>query len=177
MATSAGSSSVTIQDEPFVDFEGLGVRGEMWFPSSSHDLFPSCRIDVTLACLGAVHCDFLEGNVAAIFLCTLRDSKQGPMQASHSPPPSSLLPPRKLSTACDTCRRRRVKCDGSQPCSRCVRSKVSCTFGSVIGRTSATSYAHHLEQRVIELETRLREQEGTSTGTHYSCHKQLIHPT
>lgn len=60
-------------------------------------------------------------------------------------------------SACDTCRRRRVKCDGNQPCDRCVRSGVACTYGSVASRTSAVSYARQLEQKVAELQGLLRE--------------------
>jgi hypothetical protein len=27
----------------------------------------------------------------------------------------------KITTACDTCRRRKVKCDGASPCANCTR--------------------------------------------------------
>ncbi|CAI2164748.1 1457_t:CDS:2 [Funneliformis geosporum] len=34
----------------------------------------------------------------------------------------------KITTACDTCRRRKVKCDGASPCANCTRGAYSCTF-------------------------------------------------
>jgi hypothetical protein len=33
-------------------------------------------------------------------------------------------------SAYDTCRRRKLRCDGQQPCGRCERSGTQCTFGS-----------------------------------------------
>ncbi|KAK1638053.1 hypothetical protein BDP81DRAFT_201016 [Colletotrichum phormii] len=30
--------------------------------------------------------------------------------------------------ACGTCRARKVKCDGSSPCSNCVRHEFSCSY-------------------------------------------------
>lgn len=67
-------------------------------------------------------------------------------------------------SACDTCRRRRVKCDGNQPCDRCTRSNVACTYGSVASRTSAVSYARQLEQKVAELQGLLRERPQEDSG-------------
>lgn len=66
-------------------------------------------------------------------------------------------PTRLHGSACDTCRRRRVKCDGNQPCDRCTRSDVACTYGSLASRTSSVSYARQLEQKVAELQALLRE--------------------
>ncbi|RGB26527.1 fungal-specific transcription factor domain-containing protein [Rhizophagus diaphanus] len=34
----------------------------------------------------------------------------------------------KITTACDTCRRRKVKCDGESPCANCQRGSYQCTF-------------------------------------------------
>ncbi|POG59818.1 hypothetical protein GLOIN_2v1718840 [Rhizophagus irregularis DAOM 181602=DAOM 197198] len=34
----------------------------------------------------------------------------------------------KITTACDTCRRRKVKCDGESPCANCQRGNYQCTF-------------------------------------------------
>ena len=60
-------------------------------------------------------------------------------------------------SACDSCKRRRVRCDGSQPCQRCSRSAISCTFGSLTARSSAVGYARYLERKVSELERLLSE--------------------
>ncbi|KAK9364638.1 hypothetical protein V1509DRAFT_613298 [Lipomyces kononenkoae] len=71
---------------------------------------------------------------------------------------------RPYGSACDTCRRRRVKCDGQQPCARCVRSNVACTYGSLISRKSSVSYARHLEEQIERLQTVLQEQTQTASG-------------
>ncbi|CAO2648127.1 Nn.00g090490.m01.CDS01 [Neocucurbitaria sp. VM-36] len=33
-----------------------------------------------------------------------------------------------ISKACDACRRRKIKCNGSQPCPGCLSAKLACTF-------------------------------------------------
>ncbi|KAK4497130.1 hypothetical protein PRZ48_011580 [Zasmidium cellare] len=63
----------------------------------------------------------------------------------------------KVTSACDACKRRKVKCTGTQPCDRCVASGVTCTFGSSAGRTSAVSYTRHLEEKIAELQALLRQ--------------------
>jgi hypothetical protein len=49
-----------------------------------------------------------------------------------SPPPAVTVPVKKRrrpALACEECRRRKVRCDRTIPCSNCVRSKtVSCTY-------------------------------------------------
>ncbi|KAJ3163968.1 hypothetical protein HDU88_006137 [Geranomyces variabilis] len=36
---------------------------------------------------------------------------------------------RRITIACDTCNKRKLKCTGQHPCERCVKSKVDCMFG------------------------------------------------
>ncbi|KAJ3152652.1 hypothetical protein HDU89_001345 [Geranomyces variabilis] len=36
---------------------------------------------------------------------------------------------RRITIACDTCNKRKLKCNGQHPCERCVKSKVDCVFG------------------------------------------------
>ncbi|KAI0204143.1 hypothetical protein F4808DRAFT_370186 [Astrocystis sublimbata] len=75
-------------------------------------------------------------------------------------------------SACDTCRRRRVKCDGVQPCARCARSGISCTFGSVVARSGAVGYTRYLEQKVANLEALLRqadERQARGLGAHHEA--------
>lgn len=41
------------------------------------------------------------------------------------------LPPRKrkhVTSACDECRRRRVRCNGDQPCASCLKGRFTCTY-------------------------------------------------
>ncbi|KAK9491780.1 hypothetical protein V1508DRAFT_193474 [Lipomyces doorenjongii] len=45
--------------------------------------------------------------------------------------------PRKNSTrACDTCKARKIRCDGIQPCARCTRFHANCTYESKYTRGS-----------------------------------------
>lgn len=63
-------------------------------------------------------------------------------------------------SACDSCRRRRIKCDSAQPCRCCVRAGISCTYGDLQSRTSSVSYARFLERRVARLESLLQRAGG-----------------
>ncbi|KAJ3019803.1 hypothetical protein HKX48_001730 [Thoreauomyces humboldtii] len=47
--------------------------------------------------------------------------------------------PRRIVIACDACNRRKVKCDGLHPCSRCIKSKAQCVF--------AESRVRHVAER------------------------------
>lgn len=41
------------------------------------------------------------------------------------------VPPRKrkhVTNACDECRRRRVRCNGGQPCISCSKGRLTCTY-------------------------------------------------
>ncbi|KAJ8097200.1 hypothetical protein POJ06DRAFT_262741 [Lipomyces tetrasporus] len=87
------------------------------------------------------------------------DTTSSPGRAAEQP-----ISARLYGSACDTCRRRRVKCDGQQPCARCVRSNVACTYGSLVSRKSSVSYARHLEEQIERLQTVLQEQSQTASG-------------
>ncbi|KAI1177614.1 fungal-specific transcription factor domain-containing protein [Nemania sp. FL0916] len=39
--------------------------------------------------------------------------------------------------SCDQCRTRKVGCDRGSPCSNCASSKLACTFGTVLAKTTA----------------------------------------
>ena len=56
-------------------------------------------------------------------------------------------PKQRISRACDRCRSRRAKCDGSQPtCATCAAADVSCTYGShTKKRGLPTGYVRLLE--------------------------------
>ena len=57
------------------------------------------------------------------------------------PQQNSNAVPRRLSSgsACETCRRRKTKCDGGQPCAYCATNRIPC-----IHRASKKRSAHHL---------------------------------
>ncbi|KAI8576634.1 hypothetical protein K450DRAFT_255980 [Umbelopsis ramanniana AG] len=63
----------------------------------------------------------------------------------------------KISRACDECRKRKVKCDGAQPCYRCRKSETPCIFVKSAPRRGPP------KQYVELLETRLRMVEKALT--------------
>ncbi|KAH7131064.1 transcriptional regulatory protein GAL4 [Dactylonectria macrodidyma] len=40
----------------------------------------------------------------------------------------------RVTRACDRCKKRKIKCDGTQPCDFCTRAKANCTFNSSYAR-------------------------------------------
>ncbi|WWC64303.1 uncharacterized protein I303_106913 [Kwoniella dejecticola CBS 10117] len=46
----------------------------------------------------------------------------------HEPPVDPIDIRWKMAVACDVCRRRKVRCDGERPCSRCKKGNRECTF-------------------------------------------------
>ncbi|KAK9727638.1 hypothetical protein K7432_001672 [Basidiobolus ranarum] len=51
------------------------------------------------------------------------------MKSTEFSDPSKQPKRKRLTQACDTCRKKKVKCDGNRPsCSNCIRLKVPCTY-------------------------------------------------
>ncbi|KAI8875547.1 hypothetical protein K501DRAFT_233519 [Backusella circina FSU 941] len=62
----------------------------------------------------------------------------------------------KISRACDECRKRKVKCDGVQPCSRCRKSNAECVFAKLPPkRGPPKQYMENLENRLQRVEKAL----------------------
>jgi hypothetical protein len=40
----------------------------------------------------------------------------------------------KVSRACDSCKRKKVRCDGTLPCNKCAKRKIDCTYDAKYGR-------------------------------------------
>ncbi|CEI62208.1 hypothetical protein FVEN_g10293 [Fusarium venenatum] len=40
----------------------------------------------------------------------------------------------RVTRACDGCKKRKIKCNGMQPCKFCIRTRASCTFNSAYAR-------------------------------------------
>lgn len=40
----------------------------------------------------------------------------------------------KVSRACDTCKKKKIRCDGTLPCNNCSKRKVSCAYDAKYGR-------------------------------------------
>lgn len=50
----------------------------------------------------------------------LEDSQSSPNTATKGVKPSHLQKRRRVTRACDECRRKKIKCDGKQPCTHCT---------------------------------------------------------
>ncbi|EEB06976.1 membrane-tethered transcription factor [Schizosaccharomyces japonicus yFS275] len=66
---------------------------------------------------------------------------------------------RRVTRACDSCRKKKIKCDGTRPCRNCKYSNTECTFQFPSSRKSLFSleYLEKLESRVRYLERLLKE--------------------
>ncbi|CEP11583.1 hypothetical protein [Parasitella parasitica] len=63
----------------------------------------------------------------------------------------------KISRACDECRKRKVKCDGVQPCGRCRKSNAECVFAKLPPkRGPPKQYMENLENRLQRVERALK---------------------
>ncbi|KAJ3529927.1 hypothetical protein NM208_g9546 [Fusarium decemcellulare] len=75
---------------------------------------------------------------------------------------SSSKSTRKHTTqACDECKRRKSKCNGQQPCARCMTSESDCQYSGVDGRA---------QRRMLR--RMLRQQRESQPNVHHSATKQ-----
>jgi len=70
---------------------------------------------------------------------------------------SHLQKRRRVTRACDECRRKKIKCDGKQPCTHCTVYSYDCTYDQPSNRrrNPAPQYVENLEHRVHRAETLL----------------------
>ncbi|KAH8736361.1 hypothetical protein BGZ61DRAFT_93482 [Ilyonectria robusta] len=66
----------------------------------------------------------------------------------ESPPASGRG--RRASNACERCRRRKIRCTGSHPCTNCSRKNLSCHFDGQ-GRKVVVSQKSSREQRLAQV--------------------------
>ncbi|KAI1861344.1 uncharacterized protein JN550_010874 [Neoarthrinium moseri] len=66
---------------------------------------------------------------------------------------------RRVTRACDECRRKKIKCDGKQPCTHCQVYSYECTYDKPSNRrrNPAPQYIEALENRLQRAEALLRE--------------------
>ncbi|KAJ4144619.1 hypothetical protein LMH87_003494 [Akanthomyces muscarius] len=66
---------------------------------------------------------------------------------------------RRVTRACDECRRKKIKCDGKQPCTHCSVYSYDCTYDKPSNRrrNPAPQYIEALEGRLHRAETLLRK--------------------
>ncbi|QIW95518.1 hypothetical protein AMS68_001036 [Peltaster fructicola] len=82
---------------------------------------------------------------------TAQNAKARPVKATH------MQKRRRVTRACDECRRKKIKCDGKQPCTHCTVYSYECTYDQPSNRrrNPAPQYVESLEHRVHRAETLL----------------------
>ncbi|KAL1979176.1 hypothetical protein VTN96DRAFT_6594 [Rasamsonia emersonii] len=77
-------------------------------------------------------------------------------QQVKQPPPMQKR--RRVTRACDECRRKKIKCDGKQPCTHCTVYSYECTYDQPSNRrrNPAPQYIEALENRLHKAEALLR---------------------
>ncbi|KAL2135262.1 hypothetical protein VTI74DRAFT_9142 [Chaetomium olivicolor] len=102
------------------------------------------------------------------------ESAKSPAQVSIKPEPEDasrtqdsatevpsmpLQKRRRVTRACDECRRKKIKCDGKQPCTHCSVYSYECTYDKPSNRrrNPAPQYIEALEARLQRAETLLRK--------------------
>ncbi|KKY21810.1 putative c6 transcription factor [Diplodia seriata] len=96
---------------------------------------------------------------------TPRDASEQPDQDqqspsaddSHAPRQVPMQKRRRVTRACDECRRKKIKCDGKQPCTHCTVYSYECTYDQPSNRrrNAAPQYVEALESRMKRAEALL----------------------
>ncbi|KAI0468274.1 hypothetical protein F4859DRAFT_209632 [Xylaria cf. heliscus] len=89
-----------------------------------------------------------------------QEDPEPPSDSSSRPgPPVPLQQRRRVTRACDECRRKKIKCDGKQPCTHCQVYSYECTYDKPSNRrrNPAPQYIEALENKLSRAETLLRK--------------------
>ncbi|KAI0184652.1 fungal-specific transcription factor [Xylaria flabelliformis] len=89
-----------------------------------------------------------------------QEDPEPPSDSSSRPGPSiPLQQRRRVTRACDECRRKKIKCDGKQPCTHCQVYSYDCTYDKPSNRrrNPAPQYIEALENKLSRAETLLRK--------------------
>jgi hypothetical protein len=80
-------------------------------------------------------------------------------ESSSETPAVPLQKRRRVTRACDECRRKKIKCDGKQPCTHCQVYSYECTYDKPSNRrrNPAPQYIEALESKLSRAETLLRK--------------------
>jgi hypothetical protein len=81
------------------------------------------------------------------------------MDGNPDAPSQPIQKRRRVTRACDECRRKKIKCDGKQPCTHCSVYSYECTYDKPSNRrrNPAPQYIEALEGRLQRAETLLRK--------------------
>ncbi len=74
-------------------------------------------------------------------------------------------PTSRVSRACTACRRQKMRCDGMQPCKRCVRAGHECTFEKPTGPTSGGALAASAYVQPLQIQSQTQMQRRSSRTT------------
>ncbi|KAG0237791.1 hypothetical protein BGW42_008412 [Actinomortierella wolfii] len=70
-------------------------------------------------------------------------------------PPKKPTKRIRIATACISCRQKKIRCDGQQPCAHCERVKTTCTY-PVASKPANQEYVETLENRLRSVESHLQ---------------------
>ncbi|KAI5967892.1 hypothetical protein CANMA_002660 [Candida margitis] len=106
-------------------------------------------------------------------------------QGSTSPAPPQKrirkLPPekrQKVSTACDSCKKRKFKCTGSNPCDLCVRKGYECTYTVIDKRSLKSERLQRLkEQKRLQEEIQAKGGSVVQSGSEGKAESNYVHHT
>ncbi|KAI9846113.1 MAG: hypothetical protein M1837_004369 [Sclerophora amabilis] len=84
--------------------------------------------------------------------------KNGHSPTEQPKTPIPMQKRRRVTRACDECRRKKIKCDGKQPCTHCTVYSYDCTYDQPSNRrrNPAPQYIEALENRLHRAETLLK---------------------
>ncbi|KAJ4424305.1 Gypsy retrotransposon integrase-like protein 1 [Gnomoniopsis sp. IMI 355080] len=87
------------------------------------------------------------------------EDDDGNASASNSNPSMPMQKRRRVTRACDECRRKKIKCDGKQPCTHCSVYSYECTYDKPSNRrrNPAPQYIEALEAKLVRAEALLRK--------------------
>ncbi|KKA28070.1 hypothetical protein TD95_003658 [Thielaviopsis punctulata] len=89
---------------------------------------------------------------------SVSDDGDGKGDESSQQPSVPTQKRRRVTRACDECRRKKIKCDGKQPCTHCSVYSYECTYDKPSNRrrNPAPQYIEALENRLQRAESLLR---------------------
>jgi hypothetical protein len=105
--------------------------------------------------------DEQHGASAAAAVAVGAASSSGPARSRSGSRSNSAKKKRRITQACDPCRRRKRKCDGAQPvCSACTRLKLVCGYQAAVKkRGPPAGIVKRLRQSVQALESELSHEQ------------------
>ncbi|KAJ5164184.1 uncharacterized protein N7500_006014 [Penicillium coprophilum] len=74
----------------------------------------------------------------------------------------------RSTNACETCRRRKVKCSGEKPCRACIKHHWECTFGHSGRRRFSEAQVKHLLEKIQVYEEQLSSKSVGAGGSSLS---------